>query len=478
MKMRVEQDCIGTKEIPAEVYYGIQTERARENFMVSGRTEEDYPEFVAAIAKIKKAAALANGDCGALTKEVSEAICRAADDVIEGRLIGQYPIDIIQGGGGTSANMNLNEVIANRANEMLTGEKGYTAVHPNTHVNMGQSTNDVIPSAMKIACYDYFEKLIASVKNMETVLVAKMQEYKNVVKIGRTCIQDALPVTFGQEFSGYYEIMKRRREKLEELQIKCRKVPLGATAVGTKMSVHEGYMDYLYPELSKVLGREMVQDPNLFDGLQNADAYVDFSAGLKALACAVSKLATDLRIYSSGPRAGFQEITLPSVQPGSSIMPGKINPVMPELMNQICYQVCGNDVVITMACEGGELDLNVWEPVIIKNIEESAKLLTNGIRLFTDRCLKDLKVNQDICREYSEKSLALSTVIATLIDYPAGVRVAKLAEAENISIKEACLKTGVLTETEAEYLLNPMLLTDGEAFARTIRKYKEEHHVD
>lgn len=477
MMMRTEQDCIGTKEIPAEVYYGIQTERARENFEVSGRTMEDYPEFTAAIAKIKKAAALANGKCGALTKEVSEAICQAADEVISGKLPGQYPIDIIQGGGGTSANMNLNEVIANRANEILTGKKGYDMVHPNTHVNMGQSTNDVIPAAMKIACYDYLEKLIVSAKKMEEVLSEKAEEYKDIVKIGRTCIQDALPVTVGQEFSGYYEIIKRRREKLEVLQDKCRKVPLGGTAVGTKMSVHEGYMEHLYPELSKVLGREMIQDANLFDGLQNADIYVDLSAGLKALACAVSKLATDLRIYSSGPRAGFQELVLPSVQPGSSIMPGKINPVMPELMNQICYQVCGNDTVVTMACEGGELDLNVWEPIIIKNMEESSKLLANGILLFTEKCLKGLEVNREVCREYSEKSLALSTVIATLIDYPTGVKVAKRAEKENCSVKEVCLKEELLTAEEAEHLLDPMLLTDGEAFARTIRAYKERHHV-
>ncbi len=475
MKNRIEQDCIGTKEIPNEVYYGIQTARAIENFNVSGQTMEDYPEFVSAIAIIKKSAARANVKCGVLSPEVGQAICQAADEVIDGKMKGQFPIDIIQGGGHTSANMNVNEVIANRANEILTGEKGYEKVHPNTQVNMGQSTNDVIPSAMKIACFAYLDKLISSTKHMEEALKEKSRELQDVVKIGRTCIQDALPVTLGQEFSGYYEITKRRRIHLENLRDKCNKIPLGGTAVGTKMSVREGFLDYLYPELSSETGREIKADSNFFDGLQNADIYVDLSAGVKALACAVSKLATDLRMYSSGPRAGLQEITLPAIQPGSSIMPGKINPVMPELMNQLCYQVCGNDAVITMACEGGEQDLNVWEPIIIKNIEESTRLLTNGILLFTDLCIKGLKANRETCREMSEKSLALSTVIATLIDYPAGVKIAKLAEKENISVREACLREGLLTAEEADILLDPLLLTDGEAFARTIREYKEKH---
>lgn len=472
---RMEYDSLGEKKIPDQVYYGIQTERAIENFDgVSGLPLECFAEFVSAIAAIKQAAARANFKAGALTEEVCNAISTAAQEIVDGKWRDQFPEDIFQGGGGTSANMNVNEVIANRANELLTGKKGYDAVHPNTHVNMGQSTNDVIPSAMKIACYAYLEKLAKSSEALAAALRIKEREFAHVVKMGRTCIQDALPVTLGQEFSGYASIMERRKENIIRLQNKCSKLPLGGTAVGTKVSVRAGYIDWVYKELSDILGRTVVKDENFFDGLQNADIYVDISAGVKAMACAVSKLATDLRLLSSGPNVGFMEIRLPAVQPGSSIMPGKINPVMPELMNQVCYQICGNDLAITMACEGGELDLNVWEPVIIKCIAESTRMLTKGILLFTDKCIRGMKANEEVCRSGSDKSIALSTVIATLFDYPTGSRIAKLAVSQGASIKEVCLGEKLLTPEQAEVLLDPMLLTDGELFAEKIAQFKKE----
>ena len=472
-QLRTETDSLGEKSLPDQVYYGIQTERAKENFAdVSGRTLGQYPEFVYAIAAIKQAAARANCTAGAVSAEVCGAICTAAQEIMDGKMQDQFPEDILQGGGGTSANMNVNEVIANRANELLTGEKGYTLVHPNTHVNKGQSTNDVIPAAMKIACYGYLDGLAQSTEYLAEALREKQREFQNVVKMGRTCMQDALPVTLGQEFSGYVSVLERRRKNLLELRDQCGKLPLGGTAVGTKVSVWPGYLTEVYQELSRILGRTVERDENLFDGLQNADCYIDISAGVKALACAVSKVATDLRLLSSGPNVGIMELRLPAVQPGSSIMPGKVNPVMPELMNQLCYQVCGNDVAVTMACEGGELDLNVWEPVIIKCLGESARLLTKGLRLFADRCVKGIEANAEHCRAGSDQSIALSTVIATLFDYPTGSRIAKLAATQGITIKEACLREKLLTPEQADVLLDPMLLTDGEKFAEKIAGYR------
>ena len=472
---RMEQDSLGEKKIPAKMYYGIQTERARENFLgVSGLSLGFFAEFVSAIAAIKQAAAKANCKAGALTPEVADAISTAAQEIMDGKWSTQFPEDIFQGGGGTSANMNVNEVIANRANELITGSKGYEAVHPNTHVNMGQSTNDVIPSAMKIACYTYLGRLAESSGVLAGSLRQKEAEFKDVVKMGRTCIQDALPVTLGQEFGGYAAAVERRREIVLGLQNKCSKLPLGATAVGTKVSVRPGYIDQVYEELSLILGRRVVKDENFFDGLQNADIYVDISAGIKGMACTVSKIATDLRLLSSGPNVGFMEILLPAVQPGSSIMPGKINPVMPELMNQICYQICGNDMTVTMACEGGELDLNVWEPVIIKCIAESARMLANGILLFTEKCISEIRANAEYCKAMSDKSIALSTVIATLFDYPTGSRVAKLAVKNGMTIKEVCIQEKLLTPEQADILLDPLLLTDGELFAEKIVQYQKE----
>lgn len=473
MEMRVEEDSIGRKNIPNKAYYGIQSERARENFDVSGLPVAAYPHLIYAMAAIKKAAAIANYQVGGLKKEIANAICQAADEAIEGKYNNQFLMDIFQGGGGTSENMNMNEVLANRANEIITGIKGYDVVHPNTHINMGQSTNDVIPSAMKIACYFYIDELIESVIHLEKSLKKKEEEFGFVVKLGRTCIQDALPVTLGQEFSGYHSLIKRRREQLMIVKEKCKHIPLGATAVGTQLTTLDGYMEKVYPELSKILGFEVCPEENLFDGLQNADIYIEISATLKALATGVSKIATDLRMMSSGPNAGIMEIELPAVQPGSSIMPGKINPVMPELINQICYQICGNDLAVTMSVEGGELDLNVWEPVITKCIAESCTLLTNSLRLFTDKCIEGIRANATICREYCDKSVALSTVVAILFGYPKGSKIAKAAIKQNKTIKEVVIDEGVLTKEQADVLLDPMLMTQADAFRKKIKEYKE-----
>ncbi len=359
-EFRIESDSLGEMQLPANAYYGVQTKRGMINSTISGQTMDDFPDFVYGIAAIKKAAAIANHASGAFSKEICDAICQAAQEVMDGKFKGEFPVDIIQGGGGTSANMNVNEVIANRANEIITGKKGSDVVHPNTHVNMSQSTNDVIPASMKIACHIYLGRLAKSLEVVEAAFNKKAVEFKDVVKMGRTCIQDALPLTLGQEFSGYACLAQRRKNIILALQQKCTKLPLGGTAVGTRMSVRIGYVEEVYKALSTVLGYTVKVDENLFDGLQNADAYVDISGGLKGVAISMSKVAQDLRLLSSGPFLGLKEINLPAVQPGSSIMPGKYNPVMPELVIQAAQITCGNDVAIGMAAEAGELDLNVW----------------------------------------------------------------------------------------------------------------------
>jgi len=470
MKYRIEHDLIGDLEVPADAYYGIQTERARRHFDVSGRTIGEYPSFIRSIAAIKKAAALANQEIGALAPAIAEAICSAADGVMEGKFSAEFPMDIFQGGGGTSANMNVNEVIANRANEILTGHKGYDRVHPNTHVNMGQSTNDVIPAAMHICFYEYLTELAKSLEYLEGVLKHKTDEFSSVVTVSRTCIQDAMPITLGQKFSGYWSFVRRQVALTKETARACTTLPLGATAVGTGLGTFPGYMDKVYPHLAEITGVPVVRDENLFDGLQNTDSHLKVSAALKSIATGLGKMARDLRLLSSGPRSGFREIELPAVQPGSSIMPGKINPVLPELINQICYQVCGNDFAVTMAVEGGELDLNVWEPLIVKCIAESCTLLTRGIRSFTDHCVAGIRANEAVCREYAESALAISTVVSALFGYERGTEVAKTAYAKGISVKQAVVDLGLMTPREAGTLMDPLMLTDyaksGEILAR------------
>ena len=472
--MRKEVDVLGEMMLPDEAYFGIQTQRAVENFAVSGRTAAEVPHYIWSVAALKQAAAKANCHIGALDKTIADAIVQASQEVMDNRFDDQFPIDVFQGGGGTSTNMNANEVIANRANEILTGNKGSEAVHPNTHVNMGQSTNDVIPAAMKMTCRMNLHALIAEVAGLEAMLEEKTQTFDHVVKLARTCLQDAVPITLGQQFSGYLHQTRRLHQALIAANQQTLDLPLGATAVGTGLSTHEGYLEQVYVELQAITNEPFVAEENFFDGLQNGDAYLEVAAQLKKLAAFLSKMATDFRIQGSGPRAGFNELLIPAVQPGSSIMPGKINPVMPELINQIAYQVIGNDVAITMAVEGGELDLNVWEPVIIKSLFESCTLLTNAIPLFVEKCLKDLLPNEAVCREYAEKSTALATVIATLFGYKVGSKVAVRAFEENRTVRDVVLDEKLLTPEQADYLLDPMVMTDPKASAAAVKRYQSE----
>lgn len=475
--MRIEKDSLGELQLPDNVYYGLQAERASWNFAVSGHTIDELPVFIRSIAEIKKAAALANCSIGMLDKKFCEVICRAADEIIAGRMEGEFPVDIFQGGGSTSTNMNVNEVIANWANEMLTGTRGVGPVHPNTHVNMGQSTNDVIPSAIALACYRHAEELKESLLVLEKALSEKATEFRHVVKISRTCVQDAVPITLGQEFSGYHAFVGRHVELLDQIMFaRSLELPLGATASGTGLGVYPGYLKEVYLQLGKITQIKLRQKANLFDGLQNGDGYVRLSGLLKSLATGLGKIARDLRLMSSGPRAGFQEIVLPTVQQGSSIMPGKVNPVMPELLNQICYQVCGNDTAVTMAAEGGELDLNVWEPVIIKNLTESFEILTGGTRLFADLCVRGIQANEARCKKDAEAALANATVISAVFGYGMGTKVAEAAHATGKTIKETAVELGVFSLEEAERLLDPLMLTDVKQSSKLLaqRKLEEE----
>ena len=475
MEYRSESDALGEKKIPQEAYYGIQTLRAHENFAVSGDVCANYREYIQALGFIKKAAAHANCQIGGLDRSFCDVISQASDEVIAGLHDREFIIDVFQGGGGTSTNMNANEVIANRANELLHGDKT-GPVNPNNHVNMGQSTNDVIPAAIKMGIYHAMGGLLETVALIVDVLREKEDTYRDTVKLGRTCLQDALPLTVGQEFSGYRCLLERQKEKLLAVRQKCLLLPLGGTAVGSGMSALKGYHEAVFEQLRALTGVAYVQEENLFDGLQNGDIYVDISAALKSLATGLSKIATDLRILSSGPRAGLGEINLPAVQPGSSIMPGKINPVMPELINQICYQICGNDVAVTMAAEGGELDLNVWEPIFIKNIFESINLLKNGGKLFAEKCLSGITVNAPLCRHYAANGLALSTVISVLYDYKTGGRVAQKAFQDGTTIAQAAAAMGLMTDEEAAVMTDPLMLSDrnrsGELFLNAIAHKK------
>lgn len=458
---RVEEDSLGEVALPDDAYYGVQTERARQNFGVSGQTLGGQPAMITAIAQIKKAAALANVDIGVLREPVSHAICQAADEIIAGTLgPEQFPVDVLSAGGGVSPNMNVNEVIANRANEILSGAKGYEFVHPNNHVNAGQSTSDAMATAVNVALHRDILRLRDAVEQMADVLEAKIAEHRDTVKLSRTCLQDAVPVTFGQAFGAYLAVMRRGVSRLSEAAEACLDVPMGGTVVGTGLGVGAGYVERIYPRLRETTGLPLRRHPNFFDAFQNGDVFQYVSGIFKALACGLVKMAKDLRILASGNRAGLGEIRLPAVQAGSSFMPGKINPVMAELVVQVGFQVCGNDSVVTMAVEGAELDFNAWTAVIIKNLFESAKLLTNTMPLFTEKCLRGLEVDRAQNRHNAESSLGLSTVVGGVYGYDAGARAAHHAVDHGMSIKEAVVELGIAPLATAERLLDPVVLTD------------------
>ncbi|WP_138206141.1 aspartate ammonia-lyase [Haloimpatiens lingqiaonensis] len=456
---RIESDSIGSKEVPKEAYYGVQTLRAVENFRITGL--KIHKEFVRSLAQIKKACAITNAEVGLMDKSIQNAIKIACDEIIDGRFYDEFITDPIQGGAGTSMNMNSNEVIANRATEILGGEKGdYSIVHPNDHVNMGQSTNDVIPTAGKITTLKLLPKAIKELIKLYEALVEKSQEFDEVIKMGRTQMQDAVPIRLGQEFAAYSAVIARDIRRLEHAMESLKIVNMGATAIGTGINADKEYENKIVPNLAKVTGMSLKQSENLVDGTQNVDCFVEISGTIKTCAVSLSKIANDLRLMSSGPRTGFGEINLPPKQNGSSIMPGKVNPVIPEVVSQIAFNIIGNDMTITMAAEAGQLELNAFEPVIFYNLFESIETLTNGLETFTNNCIMGITANKDRCQYLVENSVGIVTALCPHIGYKEAAKIAKTAIKTKEPIREIILKSGLLNEEKLDEVLDTMAMTE------------------
>ncbi|PRS11999.1 aspartate ammonia-lyase [Bacillus paralicheniformis] len=455
---RIEKDFLGEKEVPADAYYGVQTMRAVENFPITGYRIDE--ELIKALAMVKKAAALANMDIKRLYKELGEVIVKAAGEIAEGLWHDHFIVDPIQGGAGTSMNMNTNEIIANRGLELLGKEKGdYFHLSPNTHVNMAQSTNDVFPTAIHLATLNHLRQLISTMEHMLDAFRQKAEEFDSVIKMGRTHLQDAVPIRLGQEFEAYSRVIERDIQRIRQSQHHLYEVNMGATAVGTGLNADPRYIQSVVEHLSDISGYQLKGADHLVDATQNTDAYTEVSAALKVGMMNMSKIANDLRLMASGPRAGLAEIRLPPRQPGSSIMPGKVNPVMPELMNQIAFQVIGNDHTICLASEAGQLELNVMEPVLVFNLLQSIKIMNNGFRVFTDYCITGIEANEIRLKEFVEKSVGTITAVNPHLGYEAAARIAKEAIATGRSVRELCLLHDVLTEEELDLILDPYEMT-------------------
>ncbi len=465
---RTERDLIGEKQVPKEAYYGIQTMRACENFPITGYPP--HPELIRAFGYVKKAAAMANRDVGVLQTNIADAIIAAADEIISGSLQDEFVVDAIQGGAGTSFNMNANEVIANRAIEILGGEKGeYMRVSPNTHVNMAQSTNDAFPTAIHIASLRLADGLTTQLKELIASLKEKEIEFDDVLKMGRTHLQDAVPIRMGQEFGAYRRVLSRDLERISRSVAHLYDINMGATAVGTGLNAKVEYIEKVAEYLADITGYPFKTAEDLVDATQNTDAYTEVSSALKIMAINLSKMANDLRLMSSGPRTGLNEINLPPRQPGSSIMPGKVNPVMCEVINQISFQVIGNDHTISLASEAGQLELNVMEPVLVFNLLQSLSILQNGIKVFREYAINGLTANIDHCREVVEHSVGIITAINPHVGYEVATRVAKEAIQSGRSVREICIETGILSEEELNEILDPKEMTNpGIAGARFI----------
>lgn len=453
MNYRLEKDSIGKKDIPQNVYYGVQSLRAYENFQITGMTM--HKEIIHSVADIKKAAAITNFEAGFMRREIQEAIVRACDEVIEGKFEKEFIVDPIQGGAGTSLNMNANEVIANRAIELLGGEKGdYSIVHPNDDVNFGQSTNDVIPTAGKMTCIRLLMRSKKELVKLQRSLAKKGTEFSNVIKMGRTQMQDAVPITLGQEFEGYASAIKRQISRIDDVMKELQSVNLGGTAIGTGMNTDAAYFDRIVPNLEKSTGLGLHQSENLIDATSNVDCFVAVSGVVKTCAVTISKIANDLRLMSSGPRTGLGEINLPAKQNGSSIMPGKINPVIPEVVNQVAFQIIGNDMTITMAAEAGQLELNAFEPIIFYNLFQSIDTLGYATHTFVENCVSGITANQERCHELVENSIGIVTALCPYLGYAKAADIAKKALEKGCSVKTLLLQENIMSEEKLKSVMN------------------------
>lgn len=457
--MRLESDSIGEMEVPGEAYYGVQALRANENFPITGNSLN--PDFIKNMARIKRAAAITNMRAGRLKPEIANAIESACNEVVCGMFESEFIVDGIQGGAGTSANMNMNEVIANRAIEMLCGKKGdYSIVHPNDHVNMAQSTNDVIPTAGKLTVLDLLKKLEKSLKKLDSALYKKADEFDGVIKIGRTQLEDAVPMRLGQSFHAYATMIERDIDRIAKAKKEMYTVNMGATAIGTGINTSEYYFDHIVPTLAKVSGYPLVQADDLFDATENLDGFVRVSSSLKACAVNLSKMCNDLRILASGPKAGFGEITLPAMQNGSSIMPGKVNPVIPEVVSQVAFHIIGHDVTITMAAEAGQMELNAFEPVVFYNLFDSITTLTHAVDTLTDNCIIGITANEERCQKLLDASVGITTALCPYIGYKKAASLAKESLRTGVPVKKLVLKHGLMKEKQLDVVLDPYAMTE------------------
>ncbi len=458
MNYRLEVDSIGELAIPKDSYYGIQTLRAYNNFNISNRGLNK--NFIVSMAEVKKAAMIVNNKLGYIDDNISYVAVEAADEIISGKLHNQFIVDSIQGGAGTSMNMNINEVIANRAIEILGKEKGsYDLVHPNDHINFAQSTNDVIPTAGKITTIKLLNDAIKKLERLQLAFVNKSKEFENVVKMGRTQLQDAVPITLGQEFFAYSKAINRDVERFKKAKEEMAFVNIGGTAIGTGINADEKFISEIIPTLSEITGFDLKHHEDLIDGTQNLDCFVYVSSIIKTCATNLSKMSNDLRLMSSGPRAGLSEINLPEKQHGSSIMPGKINPVIPEVINQIAFNIIGNDVTINFAAESGQLELNAFEPIIFYKLFESLTTLINGIDTFIINCLIGITANEKNCEFLVNNSIGVITALCPVLGYKKAADLAKEAINTNKSIREIVIEKNILTEKEYDKIICPKTLT-------------------
>ena len=455
-RTRKEHDLLGERDVPFEYYFGIQTLRALENFNISGISLTQFPVLIESLAMVKMAAALANSELGHLPEKIVDAIVGACREIINGKLHTQFVVDMIQGGAGTSTNMNANEVIANRALELLGHEKGqYEFCHPNNHVNLSQSTNDVYPTALKLALYKSNQKLIEVLVDLVAAFRHKGNEFASVIKMGRTQLQDAVPITLGQEFEAYAVTLDEEIDRLNQNANLFLEVNLGGTAIGTGINADPEYSARAIAQLQLISGVNITTAPNLVEATQDTGSFVMYSSALKRMAVKLSKISNDLRLLSSGPRAGLNEINLPKMQPGSSIMPGKVNPVIPEVVNQIAFKVIGNDLTVTMAAEAGQLELNVMEPIIAHSLFESIEIIKNGINTLNSRCITGITANVQHCREQVENSIGIVTALNPVLGYETCTLLAKEALETNRGVYEIILEKKLLSKQKLDKLLIP-----------------------
>ena len=466
-KFRVESDLIGELQVPADAYYGVQTQRALNNYKISNTRMCDYPEYIIAMAYVKMAAAAANAELGVLDKKIGDAIVAACKEIVAGKLWDQFPVDMMQGGAGTSVNMNANEVIANRALEIMGHKKGeYQFCSPNDHVNCAQSTNDAYPTAFRYTFVRMNKHVEEALRQLIASFRAKGEEFKDVLKMGRTQLQDAVPMTSGQEFNAFANNLEEELANLERNAVLLKEINMGGTAIGTGLNAVPGFAELCTKRLSEFSGDSFEKAPDLVEATPDTGAYVSYSAALKRLAVKLSKICNDLRLMASGPRCGLHEINLPAMAPGSSIMPGKVNPVIPEVTNQVCFKIIGNDTAVCFAAEAGQLQLNVMEPVIAECILESQTWLMNAMNTLRTKCVDGITVNAEHCYNMVLNSIGIVTALNPYIGYKASTKVAKEALATGRSVYDLVLEHGLMTKEKLDEALDPKAMTASHALLK------------